>query len=430
MRTMVKIFAALILITTTTLAYAEETLDKVAIIVNDGVVLESEVQQLLQEVKFNAAARNTQLPEDKVLRIQAMDRLILQQLQLQIASRMGITVSDTQLQQAIQSIAQEEGRSTDEMRKAIMASGVSWENYRESLRKEIITSEVQRAAVQRRVFVSPQEINNLVNILAEASEGEVEYRLGHILVGMSDSANADEVQATRTRAEKLLALLRDGADFEQAAISSSSGSRALEGGDLGWMNVNAMPTLFADVIRGKEKGELIGPLRSGVGFHILKISDVRGIQKVEIDEVKVRHILVQPSIILSERRAEELLNEYREQIIAGEASFADLAREHSADPGSAASGGDLGWSEPSAYAEEFAFRARTLPVGDISAPFKTQFGWHIMEVVDRRTQDATKRSQENRAYQLLFSRKYQEELENWQQEIRDQAYIETLINES
>ncbi|MDX1525573.1 MAG: peptidylprolyl isomerase SurA [Pseudidiomarina maritima] len=429
MSKLVKLVVAVAFTAVTSMAVAQQVLDRVAVIVNEGVVLESEVQQLLREVKNNAANRDAQLPEDSVLRVQATDRLVMQQLQLQMASRMGITISDTQLQQTIQNIARDEGMSVDEMRARITASGTPWDDYRESVRKEIITGEVQRAAVQRRVYISPQEISGLVNLLAEASEEEVEYRLGHILVGIRDGANADEVQETRDRAEQLLKLLNDGADFAQAAITSSSGSRALEGGDLGWMNINAMPTLFAEVVRGKKKGELVGPLRSGVGFHILKVTDVRGIESVEIEEVKVRHILVQPSIILSERRTEEMLAEFREQILAGEAEFADLAREHSADPGSAANGGELDWSEPSIYAEEFAYRARTLPVGELSAPFKTQFGWHIMEVVDRRVQDATKRSQENRAYQLLFSRKYQEELENWQQEIRDQAYIEVVDQE-
>ncbi|WP_369742676.1 peptidylprolyl isomerase SurA [Pseudidiomarina sp. PP-1MA] len=429
MSKLVKLVVAVAFTAVTSMAVAQQVLDRVAVIVNEGVVLESEVQQLLREVKNNAANRDAQLPEDSVLRVQATDRLVMQQLQLQMASRMGITISDTQLQQTIQNIARDEGMSVDEMRGRITASGTPWDDYRESVRKEIITGEVQRAAVQRRVYISPQEISGLVNLLTEASEEEVEYRLGHILVGIRDGANADEVQETRDRAEQLLKLLNDGADFAQAAITSSSGSRALEGGDLGWMNINAMPTLFAEVVRGKKKGELVGPLRSGVGFHILKVTDVRGIESVEIEEVKVRHILVQPSIILSERRTEEMLAEFREQILAGEAEFADLAREHSADPGSAANGGELDWSEPSIYAEEFAYRARTLPVGELSAPFKTQFGWHIMEVVDRRVQDATKRSQENRAYQLLFSRKYQEELENWQQEIRDQAYIEVVDQE-
>ncbi|WP_417659796.1 peptidylprolyl isomerase SurA [Pseudidiomarina sp.] len=423
----VKVLAATALLSLSVTAWSQQVLDRIAVVVNEGVVLESEVEQLVQQVKRNSAQSDTALPSDKVLRIQAMDRLVLSELQMQMAERMGITISDAQLQQTLVSIAQDQGITVDELRAQNEASGVNWENFRESVRKEMIIGEVQRAAVRRRVAVSPQEIQNLVNAMNQANEQEVEYRLGHILLGFRDGASADEVQATRSRAEQLIERLAGGADFSQAAITSSSGPRALEGGDLGWMNINAMPTLFADAVRNKSKGELVGPLRSGVGFHILQVTDVRGIEQVEIDEVKARHILIKPSIILSERRAQEKLAELRAEIIAGELSFEDAAREHSADPGSAANGGDLGWSEPSVYAEEFKRKVERSPIGEITEPFQTQFGWHILEVLDRRKLDATKRSKENRAYQLLFSRKYQEELENWQQEMRDQAYIETLI---
>lgn len=406
-------------------ASAQE-LDRVAVIVNDGVVLESEVQQMLTQVKQNAQRESMNLPSDDVLRVQAIDRLVLRELQLQMAKRMGIEVSDAQLQVTINTIAQDAGVTVDQMREDIESDNMSWESYRESVRRELITGQVQRNAVQQRVYVSPQEINNLTKMISEMSEQEVEYRLSHILIGVRDGATSEETQEARERAEKVLNRLRNGADFAEAAITTSSGSSALEGGDLGWMNINAMPTLFAEVVRDKRKGELAGPLKSGVGYHILKVADTRGIQSVEIEEVNARHILIQPSIILSDKRAEEMLREYRQKIISGEATFAELAREHSADPGSAAEGGELGWNEPNVFADAFRRVVETAPIGDLSEPFKSEFGWHIVEVLDRRTQDATERSQQNRAYQMLFSRKYQEELENWQQEIRDQAYIEQV----
>ncbi|CUA87956.1 peptidylprolyl isomerase SurA [Pseudidiomarina woesei] len=428
MGNIVKFFVAISALLLSSVVMGQQVLDRVAVIVNEGVVLESEVDQLLKQVKANAARSGAELPADKVLRIQAMDRLILTELQKQMAERMGITISDAQLEQTLVRIANDQNMSVDELRASINASGNNWSSYRESIRNEIITGEVQRAAVRRRVYIAPQEVTNLVEAMNQATEQEVEYRLGHILMGFRDNATADEVQETRERAEQLLAKLRDGADFEKAAITSSSGSRALDGGDLGWMNINSMPTLFADAVRGKNQGELIGPLRSGVGFHILKVNEIRGIEQVEISEVKARHILMTPSVILSERRAKERLEEIRASIIAGEVDFADAAREHSADTGSAANGGELGWAEPSIYAPEFKNTIEKAEIGEISQPFKTQFGWHIAQVLDRRVQDATKRSQENRAYQLLFNRKYQEELENWQQEIRDEAYIETVID--
>ncbi|MFC0446477.1 peptidylprolyl isomerase SurA [Pseudidiomarina halophila] len=406
---------------------ANEVLDRVAVIVNDGVILQSEVDAMLAQIKRNAAEQDMSLPSDKVLRVQAIDRLVLQEVQLQIARRAGIEVSDAQLEQTIQGIAQESNLTVDQLRNEIERLGSTWSSYRESVRKEMMLGEVQRGAVRERVYISPQEINNLSQMLEEMNEKEVEYRLSHILVGLRDGSGSDEVQDARERAEQLLELLRKGADFAETAVSSSSGSRALEGGDLGWMNINAMPTLFAEAVRDKRKGDLIGPIKSGVGFHILKVADTRGLETVEVEEVNARHILLQPSVILSDKRAKEKLEEIRAQIVAGEASFEDMAREHSSDPGSASQGGDLGWSQTEVYDPAFKRVVDNAEVGVISEPFKSQFGWHIVEVLDRRIQDATERSKQNRAYQLLFRRKYQEELENWQQEIRDQAYIEQVV---
>lgn len=421
-----KFFCVLILASVSAVSYSQETLDRVAVVVNDGVVLESEVDQMIQQVKVNAAEREMKLPSDEVLRVQAIDRLVLRQLQLQMADRMGIQVSDAQLQQALLGMARENGVTIDEMREEIERSGTSWANFRENIRNEIITGEVQRNAVQRRVYVSPQEISNLVKMMGEMSEQEVEYRLGHILIAVPDRATSEEAQTARRNAESLLERLRDGADFAEAAITTSSGSAALEGGDLGWMNINSMPTLFAEVIRDKKAGEIVGPIKSGVGFHILKVLDTRGIESSEVEEVKARHILVKPSVILSDRAAQEKLSEIRAKLISGEATFAEMAAEHSADPGSASQGGELDWAEPDIYADAFKNELMRSDIGDISEPFKTEFGWHIVEVMDRRVQDTTERNKQNRAYQLLFNRKYQEELDNWQQEIRDQAYIEQV----
>jgi peptidyl-prolyl cis-trans isomerase SurA len=406
---------------------ANEVLDRVAVIVNDGVILQSEVDTMLAQIKRNAAEQEIKLPNDDVLRVQAIDRLVLQEIQLQIARRNGIEVSDAQLEQTIANIAREAGMNTEGLRAEITSLGSTWQSYRESIRREMIIGELQRNAVRDRVYISPQEIENLTAMMEEMSSNEVEYRLSHILIGLRDGSSGDEVQAARQRAENVLKSLQDGRDFAATAISSSAGSRALEGGDLGWMNINAMPTLFAEAVRDKRKGDLIGPIKSGVGFHILKVADTRGIETVEIEEVKARHILLRPSVILSDNRAKEQLNEYRQQIIAGEAEFSDLAMEHSDDTGSANQGGELGWTDPSVFDDAFKQVVESAEVGEISEPFRSQFGWHIVEVMDRRVQDATQRSKENRAYQLLYRRKYQEELENWQQEMRDQAYIEEVI---
>jgi peptidyl-prolyl cis-trans isomerase SurA len=426
MNKLVKWLGMMLIVLSSSLSQAQEVIDRVAVIVNDGVVLESEIQQMMAQVKRNAEAQKLALPADSVLRVQTIDRLVLRELQMQMARRIGVEVSDAQLQQTLITMARDGGATLDEMREQIEASGISWDAYRETIRNEIITGEVQRGAVQRRVYISPQEVDNLTKLIEQMAEEETEYRLGHILIATPEGSSAEQIQSARNNAEILLQRLRGGADFAEAAITSSSGSAALEGGDLGWMNINAMPTLFAEVVRGKGKNELVGPLRSGIGFHILKITDTRGVEKIEVVEYETRHILIKPSIILSDSRAKDMLAEYRQQVIAGTAEFADLARQHSADPGSAQQGGSLGWSDPEAFTPVFRDMITSTAIGDISEPFKTEFGWHIVQVQDSRTQDTTRVSNQNRAYQLLFSRKFQEELENWQQEIRDQAYIEQV----
>jgi peptidyl-prolyl cis-trans isomerase SurA len=227
----------------------------------------------------------------------------------------------------------------------------------------------------------------------------------------------------------VIELLNKGSDFAKIATASSGGSRALEGGDMGWMNINSMPTLFAEAVQKTSKDDLIGPIRSGAGFHILKVKDVRGIEKVEVAEVSSRHILIKPSVILSDAKAEKMLIEFREQILAGEADFAVLAKEHSADPGSALKGGELGWADPNVYVPEFRDTLAKLEIDEISTPVRSQHGWHLMQLIGKRVGDATQKRKEDKAYQLLFQRKFAEESDVWLREIRAGAYIEVLAQQ-
>lgn len=402
---------------------AQQILDRVVVVVDDGVVLQSQIDQLIQQVKNGQNFNASNAPSEEVLETQAIERLILQEIQLQMADRMGIEIDDTQLEQAIGEIASNQDLTTNELRENMVDSGMSWATYRENIRNELIIQQVQRAAVQQRVSITPQEINNLVKLIENNQEVQTEYRLAQILIATDSNASQAELEKAKERAETVLNLLDKGSDFADLAVRSSSGSAALDGGDMGWMTVNSMPTLFAEAVDGKSEGDVVGPIRSGIGFHILKVQEKRGEQTVEVQEVEARHILIKPSVILSDNKAKAMLNQYREQIANGEKTFAELAREHSADPGSASRGGDLGWARPDKYAPEFRQKVETIDANTISEPFRTQFGWHIVEVTDRRTMDATEESKQERAYQMLFSRKFREELDNWQQEIRDQAFI-------
>ncbi len=406
---------------------APEELDSVAVIVDQGVVLESQIQELVSNVKRNATQKNQKLPSDRALRTQAIEKLIIDSLQAQLADRMGIQVSDPQLEQTISNIAQGQKMSVPQLISQVQRDGISYDKYREQIRKELILGEVRRANVRRRVYITEQEINNLVKLIDEQGNKQAEYHLGHILIEFPSEPSDADINKSKERAAKVIELLNNGSDFTKVATASSGGPKALEGGDLGWMNINSMPTLFAEAVQSKSEGQIIGPIRSGAGFHILKVKGLRGIEKVEIEEVNARHILITPSIILSDEKAESMLKEFREQIIAGEADFSELAKEHSADPGSALKGGELGWADPSVYDATFRDTLTSLEVDEISQPVKSQFGWHIMQLLDKRVGDATEQRKQDKAYQLLFQRKFAEESDAWVREIRASAYVE-LIN--
>lgn len=401
-------------------------LDSVAVIVDQGVILESEIEQLVADVKANAAANNQSLPSDRALRTQAIERLIVKSLQMQRAERIGIRISDPQLDQTIANIAANQNATVEQLRDEIAQQGMSYDRYRETVREELVIGEVTRGSVRRRVYITPQEIGSLVELMDEQGAEQAEYRLGHILIGFPPSPTDEDIEAAKDRAGKVIDLLEGGSDFAKIAIASSSGTEALDGGDMGWMNINAMPTLFVEAVQGKEKGSLVGPIRSGAGFHILKILDTRGIEIVKVEEVDSRHILIKPSIILSEEKAEQMLKDFKAQLIAGEADFAELAKEYSEDPGSALRGGELGWADPNKYVPAFRDTLAQLEPGEYSEPVRSVHGWHLMQLNDRRFDDATEKRKQDRAYQLLFNRKYAEESEAWVREMRDAAHVEVL----
>ncbi len=405
---------------------AQTVLDKVSVIVDKGVILESEIRELVKTVKDNATKNNQALPSDRALRTQAIERLILDNLQMQVADRMGIQVSDPQLEQTIANIAQNQNSSVDQLRASIRQAGLDYENYRESVRKELITGEVRRANVRRRIYITPQEIATLVSLIEEQGNEQAEYRLGHILIGFPPEPTDEDITGARSRADKVLTLLNSGSDFAKIAIASSSGPKALDGGDMGWLNINSMPTLFAEVIQGKETDALIGPIRSGAGFHILKILETRGVEVAKLEEINARHILIKPSIILSEQKAQSMLLEFKAQILEGTAQFADLAKKHSEDPGSAIKGGDLGWADPNMYVPAFKDALMQLAKDEISEPVRSVHGWHLMQLIDRRVDDITDRKKQDKAYQLLYNRKFSEETDAWLREMREEAFIEVL----
>ena len=399
-------------------------IDKVIGVVNQGVILKSEVDTIINRVKKQAEEQNQQLPKDETLRVQAVERLVNQALMIQMADRMGLQISDSQLDQTLASMAQEQGGTIADLRRTIEGSGESFQAYREEIRKEITTQQVTRANVDRRIYISEQEVDNLLKIMETQGQSAEEYDIGHILIDIPNDANADEIAGAKTRADKVIELLNDGQEFKRIAISSSSGSKALEGGQLGYMGINEMPSLFAEAVKGQKKGAIVGPLRSGAGFHIIKVQDVRGLQVVETTEVRSRHILIKPSIILSEEKARSMLAGFAKDLRAGTADFGKLAKEYSEDPGSALKGGEYDWTDPTTYVPAFKDTLLSLKQDEISEPFRTQFGWHIVQLLGKRVADKTELAKRNRAHGMLFNRKFKEESFNWQQEMREQAHVE------
>ena len=407
-------------------ALAAKLVDKVVAIVDTGVVLQSEVTEMMNQLKSQALVANRPLPPESELKKQVIENLILRRIQLQMGVNMGFAIGDAELDQAVERVAQGQGLTIEQLRTKVINSGQTYEQYRESVRDELTINEIKNGTVRRRVYIGPQEVDTLLKLIEEHGNNAEEFNLGHILVALPSNPSETQLNAAKKQAEKLVETLNEGTDFRQLAMTSSAGSRALQGGEQGYKTTNEMPTLFANAVRSKRKGDIIGPIQSGAGFHILTIFDIKGRQTIEVNEVKSRHILVKPSIILSEDKAESMLAEFKRQIDSGEKTFGELAKEHSEDPGSALKEGVIDFMNPDDFDPAYQEKVKTQDIGYVSEPFRSSFGWHIVEVMDRRVQDATEQHKKEQAYRMIFKRKFDEEVENWYHEIRAQAYVEVL----
>ncbi|CNH82812.1 peptidylprolyl isomerase SurA [Yersinia pekkanenii] len=406
---------------------APQEVDKVAAVVDNGVVLQSDVDGLLQSVKLNAQQSGQQVPDDATLRHQILERLIMDNIQLQMAKKMGITVSDEALDKAIADIAAQNHMTSAQMRSRLAADGLNYDTYREQIRKEMLTSEVRNNEVRRRITILPQEVESLAKQIGSQTSGDTELNLSHILIPLPENPSQQQVDQAEDLAKKLVSDIKGGADFGKLAIANSADSQALKGGQMGWGKLQELPSLFAESLQSANKGDVVGPIRSGVGFHILKVNDIRGADKtVSVTEVHARHILLKPSPVMTDDQARVKLTAAAADIKSGKSSFATIAKEISQDPGSAMQGGDLGWASPDIYDPAFRDALMKLQKGEISAPVHSSFGWHLIQVVDTRQVDKTDAAQKDRAYRMLFSRKFAEEAQTWMQEQRAAAYVKIL----
>ena len=417
-----KLFLLIVLISPMTNA-AIELLDKVAVIVEDGIILESEVNKRIEQIIESLKQSDTPLPPQEVLFEQIIERMIIEEIQLQKAQMAGVRISDQELNESMAQIAQGNGLSLQDFRSFLEEQGESYEFVREQVRKEMILSRIQRGLVQSKVYISEQELDNFIN----SQEGQVNLSAEFLIQQILIPINRDQDEETASSViDSLKEKISKKIDFGDLAKEYSFGEEAENEGSLGWRKINEIPTLFANEISSLRKGEIAGPFRSGAGLHLIKLKDKKG-RDIKIEkQTLARHILIQTSEIRSEKQAKDLIEDLYKRS-QNEDKFSDLARLYSDDPGSKMEGGELSWTGPGRFDPKFEEVMNSLEINQVSKPFKSNFGWHIVEVLDRREEDISLNIQKNRAYQILFDRKYEEQLEKTLSEMRAESYVNIKI---
>jgi len=423
-------FAALAAAPTVAAADLSETgefLDGVAAIVNEGVVLKSQFNEQMNMILERAEKQGMQLPPANVLEEQVLERLILTEIQLQRAQRIGLQVSDAMLNNSITRIADQNGVRFEDMPALLAKDDVNYADFRRSLRDEITIEQLRRIEVGQSINVSDREIQQCIIDLETNVVVNSDWALSHILLPIGTSASTEERDEVEKLANEIYARLQDGADFRELAARYSKGPTALEGGSLGPMQGQNVPTLFADILPGMKTGDVSEPFRKGTSFHIVKVDNLKSaVERSEVNQVKARHILITPNEIIDDDTAKQRLSEALEKIRAGK-DFAEQAKLLSDDPGSANLGGDLGWAGPGTYVPEFDAVINQAEIGEVSEPFRSQFGWHIVEVLDRRVYDNTEDLKKRNCDLRIRNSKMEEETQLWMQRLRDEAFVDPRI---
>jgi len=406
----------------------EVLIDRVVAIVNDEALTQYDIKEQTRTVLAQMKAQKVTPPAPDVLEKQLLDRLITERVLMQYAKESGIRVDDSQVERTIARIAQDNKLSPEDFRKAVEKEGMPFTKYREDIRNEIIVQRLREREVENRVNVSDAEVDLFLATLDAQSGGDIEYRIAHILVLVPERASPDQIEARVRRVEEALRQLRSGAEFGQVAASFSDAPDALQGGSLGWRPPARLPTIFADTVRNLKPGEISGVLRSASGFHIVKLLETRSRNApTVVEQTRVRHILIKVNEITSEAEAKIKIERIKERIDLG-AKFDEQAKLNSED-GSAAKGGELGWLSPGDTVPDFEQAMSRLKVGELSAPVRTPFGWHLIEVEERRTQDITAERQREQARIALRQRKSDELFQDWVRQQRDRTYVEIKLDE-
>ncbi|MFP5429935.1 MAG: peptidylprolyl isomerase [Gammaproteobacteria bacterium] len=399
-------------------------LEQVAVVVDDSVILRSDVEKRIRDVQFQFAKRKAALPAEDILRKQVVEQLIMESLQLNLAERAGIRIEDAALNATMTSVAKDTKLSLAQFQQQLDSTpGTSYSEVREQVKREMMITRLRQRRMQDRIRITDQDIQNFLKSPSGQAEIANEYRLGHILVEIAETATAKDIAAAEARMAQARAELAAGKDFSLVAATWSNAETALKGGDLGWRKAAQLPTMFADAVGALQVGDIAGPIRTPGGFHLIKLLEKRGADMVRVPQRQVRHILVKTTEILSSEDARQKLEDIRSKILAG-GNFADEARIHSDDPGSARQGGELGWVGAGEMVPEFEKMMMAAPLNTVSDVFQSSYGWHILEVTGEREHDVSAQVRANIARQALYTRQYDEELAGWLRELRAEAFVE------
>jgi len=411
-------------------AQSVSLVDRIVAIVNKEVITASELLDAVAAAERQLRRRGTPPPERAVLERQMLERLILDKAQTQLARDSGIRVDELQLDRAVQRIAQSNNLSLADFRAALERDGLPFDLFRQDVREQIVLTRLREREVDDKIQVSDSEIELFLEAMKSAPAERAEYNLAHILVRVPEQASPERVEAARSRAEKALAEARAGADFAKLAAGYSDAPEALQGGALGWRAHDRLPELFAGALEKMNRGEVSPVLRSPAGFHVLKLLERRsaGISDAPVAQTRLRHILIRPSETLSETEARRRLADLRSRIVSGEADFAEMARANS-DDATAARGGELDWVYPGDTVPDFERAYQDLEIGEIGEPVRTPFGYHLIQVLERRSADMSPERKRLQARQVLRERKADEAYHEWLRQLRDQTYVELRLEE-
>jgi peptidyl-prolyl cis-trans isomerase SurA len=399
-------------------------LDQVVAIVDEDVILQTELEARISTITSRLSAQGTALPPRQILEERVLDQLITESIQMQMADRAGMRISDNELNETMANIAERSGMSLAQFENQLAAEGVSYNQAREQIRREMLTSRVQQRQVGNRVRVTDREVENYLESLEARGGNNAQYRLAYIFVSVDDPSDEAEVDAAREKAQRLRNEIASGRDFREVAVAESDASNALEGGDMGWRAEGQLPSLVAPVVPELPVGQPSEVLENNSGFHLVMVMDKRGGEQQQlIRQHRVRHILVRPSEATTDSQAETMIRDLYQQLQNG-ASFSALAKEYSDDPVSGSDGGNLGWVSPGQMVPAFEQAMLNADIGEFQGPFRSQFGWHILQVQERRQKDISGDVRDAEARQAIYRRKFETELQNWLQEIRDEAFIE------